>query len=51
MQSAFEGFKKFMARPFDPAMDWKGWFLFFGFVIVLNITWAIILKHMKDLSS
>lgn len=31
-------------RPFDPAMDFWGWFLLFGILIVISVAWREVLQ-------
>lgn len=45
-----EKFKAFFAQPYrGEEMDWKGWFLFFGFLILISLGWTIILGTIHNI--
>jgi hypothetical protein len=43
--SIFQGFKNWLATPFQANMSAFGWFAFFGLLIVISVLWSFVLSH------
>jgi hypothetical protein len=35
--------------PFSESMDWKGWILFLGLVVIVVAAWLQVLKHIEEI--
>lgn len=42
----FDAIIKFLERPYGDDMDWQGWVLFLGFVMVVSLAWRLVLYHI-----
>lgn len=44
----WDRFKTFMSEPFKSDMSALDWFLFIGLIIIIQIMWVIILRHVRE---
>lgn len=38
----------FFAQPFSSSMNFGGWFLFTGLIIILAVLWTKVLRHVVE---